>query len=531
MNERVAAGRGQAISIAAAVARQAVSVPVGTVPLVSSSLDLLGRAEQRRVASLAALDPEQQAARGQYFTPEAAARLIASMPRLPKSGTLRVLDPGAGSGSLTAAFFERVLEEAPDLVLDVTTVELDEALAPVLSETVRDCQDTATAVGCTATTRVIDADYLVNELQLGPFDLVIMNPPYGKLAARSVTRDHVAAATVDTPNLYAAFMATAIESLAPDGQLVAITPRSFANGAYFEVFRKYLLDRLAIDRIHIFASRSTVFADTGVLQENIILSGTRGGMPEAVTLSTSTGHRDEVVHLDVAYADIVHPSDEHQFIRIPASDSDAGVVALMADVPCTLADLGLTVSTGRVVDFRSRDQLVEPPLSDHYPMVYPSNVKNGEVRHPVEGGKPQRYSIVDDRDARLLVPEGVYVLVKRFSAKEERRRIVAGLWDPAVNSSGPVAFDNKLNYIHLSGQGLDGEVAAGLSLWLNSTPVDAYFRTFSGHTQVNATDLRAMRFPNEATLRQMGSLHPTLPEQDEVDAAVESALSRVEVAA
>ena len=81
--------------------------------------------------------------------------------------------------------------------------------------------------------------------------------------------------------------------------------------------------------------------------------------------------------------------------------------------------------------------------------------------------------------------------MKRFSAKEEKRRIVSALWS---DDRAP-AFDNKLNYIHRQGRGLEADVAAGLIVWLNSTPVDAYFRVFSGHTQVNAGDLRRMRFP------------------------------------
>ena len=47
-------------------------------------------------------------------------------------------------------------------------------------------------------------------------------------------------------------------------------------------------------------------------------------------------------------------------------------------------------------------------------------------------------------------------------------------------------------------------MAAGLVTWLNSGRVDAYFRVFSGHTQVNAGDLRRMRFPDPERLRLLG---------------------------
>jgi adenine-specific DNA-methyltransferase len=114
-------------------------------------------------------------------------------------------------------------------------------------------------------------------------------------------------------------------------------------------------------------------------------------------------------------------------------------------------------------------------------------------------------------------------LIKRFSAKEEKRRIVAAVW----SGDRTPAFDNKLNYIHANGHGLDPEVARGLAYWLNSTQVDDYFRVFSGHTQVNAGDLRQMKFPSLDQLRALGR-----SVTDDIDSAVEHVTNeKTEVAA
>ena len=104
----------------------------------------------------------------------------------------------------------------------------------------------------------------------------------------------------------------------------------------------------------------------------------------------------------------------------------------------------------------------------------------------------------------LLLPAGWYVLVRRFSAKEERRRVVAAVYDPARVDAEAVAFDNKLNVLHGGNAGLPEKLAKGLAVFLNSTAVDAYFRQFSGHTQVNAEDLRSLRFPAGEDLECLG---------------------------
>jgi adenine-specific DNA-methyltransferase len=498
---------------------------------------LLSLAERNRVAALSSLNPVTQDSLGQFFTPARAAALIASMPRLPRSGTLRVLDPGAGSGMLSAALVSRVLDETSDLDVHLVAVECDASVIPHLTETLEACK--AEGAG-RISFEIIEADYIrastgvTADQRLFGFDLVIQNPPYGKLAASSAARAAVRAAGADAPNLYAAFLALSVVALKPGGHLVAITPRSFCNGPYFGAFRSYMLGQIALDRVHVFESRSTVFADTGVLQENVIFAGTKGGVHGEVLLSASNGHEDDSSHRRVSYSDVVHAGDRQQFIRIATNDADTDVAERMLALPDTLASLGIAVSTGKVVDFRSRECLHGNEVDQGLPLIYPGNVRDGLVTWPREIRKPQWFLPVVPKDESLLVPEGWYCIVKRFSAKEERRRIVAAVWSPEL-TPGPVAFENHVNIFHKHRAGLDRETTYGLSLWLNSSIVDRYFRTFSGHTQVNATDLRAMRYPDMATLRHLGGLAPDrLPAQDDIDALVFDALdalNRIGIAA
>ncbi|WP_433661134.1 Eco57I restriction-modification methylase domain-containing protein [Nocardia sp. CA-128927] len=496
--------------------------------------DLLALAERTRVAALSGLEPKTQESLGQFFTPARAAALIAMAPRLPETGHIKVLDPGAGSGMLSAAIAVRVLAERPDLSMHIIAVECDDTVLPYLMTTLEACKEAGDG---RVTYEVVEADYITASTgvnaddRLAEFDLVIQNPPYAKLAASSAGRASVREVGADAPNLYAAFLALAAAALKPGGQLVAITPRSFCNGPYFGAFRSYLLDQIALDRVHVFESRSTVFADTGVLQENVIFSGTKEGARNQVTLSTSSGHQDDASHRTVNYAEVVHPEDPHRFIRIAANDEDTAVAEQMLSLPDTLVSLGLTVSTGRVVDFRSRECLLTEATEGAVPLIYPGNIRDGLVTWPRAIRKPQWFRPVTDKDEKFLVPQGWYCVVKRFSSKEERRRIVAAVWSPE-QTAGPVAFENHVNVFHINGGGLDREMAFGLSLWLNSSLVDKFFRTFSGHTQVNATDLRTLRFPDSQSLHDLGRLAPhQLPVQTEIDILVNKVLDVVGAAA
>lgn len=486
---------------------------------------LLARAETNRVTALSGLDAGTQDSLGQFFTPVRAAMLIASMPRLPAEGRLTVLDPGAGSGMLSAALIARVLDERPELSTHVVAVECDDTVLTQLHDTLDACK---TAGDGKVTTEVIEADYIIastglalDERLMG-FDLVIQNPPYGKLPASSAARVAVREAGTDAPNLYAAFLALGTAALQPGGQLVAITPRSFCNGPYFGPFRRNLVDQIALDRVHVFKSRSTVFSDTGVLQENVIISGTKAGQRDKVLLSISSGHEDEIAQRHVAYTDVVRPEDPHRFIRIATGADDTAVAELILVMPNTLASLDIAISTGRVVDFRSRECLLHDSTDGAAPLVYPANLREGSVVWPLSIKKAQWFHPKTEKDTNMLVPEGWYCVVKRFSAKEERRRIVAAVWSPE-RTAGPIAFENHVNIFHAQRVGLDRDTAYGLSLWLNSSVVDRYFRTFSGHTQVNATDLRAMRYPDAKSLRQLGKAAPErLPDQAEIDELVDT---------
>lgn len=467
-------------------------------------------AEQRRVAHAEGLNGENRAELGQYFTPAPIARLLAGMFE-PPEGRVRVLDPGAGVGSLSAALVERAASEGWRCSLDLTAVEIDDRLLDGLESTLSDCLDVIPS----AQGRVEHSDFLtwaatqaepeMFQQERQQFDLVIMNPPYGKLRTASASHERLRRLGVRTSNLYAAFVWLASRMLAPGGQLVAITPRSFCNGSYFRAFRQALLDDCALRDIHVFESRDTAFRDGAVLQENIVFRIVRSPQRSPVQISVSSGSGlDEARRHQVSADSVVHPTDPRLFIRIPEDRSSVELAEQMGSLPLTLAGLGVTASTGRVVDFRSREHLREVREGDSTPLIYPAHLRRGRVEWPGENSSKPRAIAVSPETEGMFLPSGEYVLVKRFSSKEERRRVVAAVLEPEDLPSEVVAMENHVNVLHASNRGMERDLAWGLAAYLNSTVVDLFFRQFNGHTQVNAADLESLRYPNAASLRALG---------------------------
>ncbi len=449
-----------------------------------------------------------------------------------RSRRVRLIDAGAGLGILSAAFIRRqLLRKVPPAGIEVVAYEMDGALIPGLGETYEACREACIDRGVEFRVDVHNADFIAEGAAMlrqdlfgggsPSFDAAIVNPPYGKLSTASIRYRMLEAVGCETVNLYTAFVGLLVAMLRPQGELVAITPRSFCNGPYFRPFRQRILKAAPLRRIHVFESRTAAFRHDNVLQENVILHAVRGGEEgHPIHISQSAGDEEGPVRSRVFPAgEIVSPDDPEAFIHIPTSERHLvardGVLRLSSN----LADLGLQVSTGRVVDFRTREHIRQDPVPGAVPLIYPCHFDGLYVSWP-KGRSRKPNAMMDVAATRsLLTPSGVYVLTKRFTSKEERRRVVACIFNPALVKKPGVAFENHLNYIHADGQGLDMPLAKGLWAYLNSSMLDLYFRQFNGHTQVNATDLRNIPFPAAEQLRRIGrSIDETGPEQEVVDA-------------
>ena len=316
----------------------------------------------------------------------------------------------------------------------------------------------------------------------GDFDAIVMNPPYRKVNGDAGERRALERIGLPISNLYTAFLALAARQLVPDGVLAAITPRSFANGRYSAPFRRFFFELVGVERLHLFESRADAFADSGVLQENVIFSVRRGMNPARVQVSFSRGVEDEPRALEVPSEEIVRSDDPDLFLRIPSDEDDAEIAGAMTALPSSLGDLGIAVSTGRVVEFRAREHLRITPEPGTAPLLRPNHFKQDGIRWPAADsrGKPNALAAAATSE-KLLLPNGIYVLVKRLTAKEARRRVRAAVCDPSMAPGPRIAFENHLHVFHRDNEGLPPDLAQGLAVFLNSSLVDATFASQRPH--------------------------------------------------
>lgn len=485
-------------------------------------------------------DPKKRALLGQFLTPSSVAGLMASM-FCNRKGVIRLLDAGAGIGSLSAAFVaEMCTRQHKPRAIQVTAFEVDLGLIDRLHETLEQCAKSCIDSGIRFAFDVRATDFIVEGVamlskdlfhspQVQSFDCAILNPPYRKIRNDSAERQLLRSVDIETSNLYSGFLAIALELLDPDGEMVAITPRSFCNGPYFRSFRRRLLNIASLRRIHVFQSRNSTFSDDRVLQENIIFHAAKSKTNGSMNITSSQGPEDlGMTSLRVMSDELVHPQDREAFIHLVTDGMERNIANLMEEMAASLDQLGLEVSTGRVVDFRAKAHLRKKSSRNTAPLIYPLHFHSGFIRWPKTTGRKLDAIVASRATEDLLVDSTTYVLVKRFSAKEEPRRVVPAVYDPTQIKADKVGFENHLNYFHKNGRGLDPRLARGLTLYLGSTFVDRYFRQFSGHTQVNASDLRTLRYPSTKVLRKLGfRVNGHFPEQSEIDAILQEVLEEI----
>ncbi len=464
---------------------------------------------------------------GLYLTPIPVADFMANQVTATRD-TLRVLDPAAGAGILLCAVVESLVQRPHHTChVELVAYEVDPELVKILGEVLRDLQMWAIGHRVEITYEIICRDFVLEHASalrsMGgffphlrsekAFDLVIANPPYFKLNKADPRAQAAAAVVHGQPNIYGLFMAVGAAMLKDGGEFIFITPRSFASGPYFRAFREHFFACIRPQAVHVFGSRRDAFSRDAVLQENVILKGIREDDWPArkgaklMTISSSQGVRDletpdqRVVSID----SVLDLKSREKVLRLPVSDAEDELVQIVDSWPGSLKIYGLQISTGPVVPFRATAfvEKVGSVPGSHVPLLWMNHVRSMAVRWPLGRHKPEYIKHVPESQP-LLVPNRNYVLLRRFSAKEEERRLVAGPYLARSSQALMVGLENHLNYVYRPGGTLTEDETFGLAALFNSSLLDTYFRTTNGNTQVSATELRTMPLPPREIIVAIG---------------------------
>lgn len=509
--------------------------------------NLLEYAASQQSAYLQGTTPAYRRQHAQVFTPPEIARFMAGLfSRVP--ATFRLLDPGAGAGALTVAVCERVLRLRARREVHAHLFETDRALAETLRRNLEHCQRELHSAGHSLSFKIEQDDFIAAASPLldeqsslfglptlcDDFDAVIMNPPYFKVKKDSKHARLMERLVHGQPNAYAFFLALAARLLKPNGELVAITPRSFCNGLYFRGFRRWFFERMSLDHIHLFESRTEAFRQSDVLQESVITKAHRLGQPSRrVAITGSYGKRipQPLGFQTLSHDEIVDDSCGECLVKIPVAEEDCRIMRLVEAMPGRFEQVGLRISTGPVVTFRATELLLREPNEEPVvPLLMPHNVKPYRTQWPINRRRHPVY-ILDcaaSRKRKLLVPTRNYVVLKRFSAKEEKRRLTAACLLRSEQKTARIGLENHLNYVYHAERELTDEETFGIAALFNSVLLDRYFRILSGNTQVNATEIRNLPFPSLDVLAAIGRQVQSLADRGSarVERLVAGALAR-----
>lgn len=446
---------------------------------------------------------------GQFFTSRETAVFMASLFDIPKhQSELYILDPGAGSGILSAALLERLRHcpglEKVHLVCYESHPEMSEFLQENLNW-IHHHFPVALEYSLLPDNYILSQETAYSKGIPGrTFDLVIGNPPYQKLSAQAQEARVMSDICHGVPNLYSLFAFMSLFQLRDGGEMVYLMPRSWTSGAYFQRFRQHFLEQGSLQHVHLFERRDRVFEGENVLQETLIIKVRKTRTrPDYVTV-TST--RDAKSFSGQTVFRVPYPvavsGDENAYVRLIRNQREADALQRLQAFRDTLPSLGLRMRTGLTVDFRNRELLRNQPGTHAVPLFYARHIRNGQVAFP--SGKEGEFLNIDR--AGLLQPNTNYLFVKRFTSKEESRRLqcavyLAGRY-PAYRQ---ISTQNKLNFIGGT-EPLSESVVYGLYTLFNSTLYDCCYRVMDGSTQVNASEMNALPVPPLESIQEMGRL-------------------------
>lgn len=450
---------------------------------------------------------------GAFYTPPALTQRLLDLAE--EGGldwtTARVLDPASGGGAflLEAAVRMRahLKDSDPAFVLAqlghrLSGLELDPHAAG-LSQTALEIMlsDLARASGREVPVFVKTCDTL-EEPPRPIYDLVVGNPPYGRVQLTPAQRQRYSRSLFGHANLYGVFTDVALRWTRPGGIVAYLTPTSVLGGQYYTALRRLLAEEappVAIDFVH---ARKGVFED--VLQETLLALYRRGGERGRFQVHYLNVESELRVRL-TKNGTVGLPKDTGAPWIAPRDPRHVRLIEAAEAMPTRLADWGYEVSTGPLIWNRFKSQMRARAGRGHFPLIWAEAVTpGGSFIFRADKRNHSPYFKTEPGDDWLIVNKSC-VLVQRTTAKEQLRRLIAAeLPATFIETHGGVVVENHLNMVRPIG--MPKVSSAAVAAVLNSDTVDQMFRCISGSVAVSAFELEAIPLPAADAMAQIERL-------------------------
>lgn len=426
--------------------------------------------------------------------------------------TARILDPATGGGAFLFQAVRRMIDAQPECEPAFLLAQIGNRLAgfeldPHAASLAQSAIDILLSdLAARAARTVPEVVRVCDTLEATPepvFDLVIGNPPYGRVSLPPERRRRYARGLYGHANLYGLFTDAALRWTKPGGLVAYLTPTSFLAGQYFAALRGLLAEEappVAIDFVH---ARRGVFED--VLQETLLAVYKRGGKPVRAQIHYLTVVTECEARI-TRNGTIGLPVERTSPWLAPRTPEHSRLIAHAETMTARLADWGYSISTGPLVWNRFKDQLCNRAEGKTvHPLIWAEAVtSDGRFVYRARKKNHAPYFKLKPGDAWLLVEEPC-ILVQRTTAKEQARRLIAAeLPADFVAAHGGVVVENHLNMIRANGKArVPPAVVAAL---LNSRIVDELFRCMSGSVAVSAFELEALPLPSAKEMEELARL-------------------------
>lgn len=462
-----------------------------------------------------AMMPEDARSRwGSYYTPPGLAQRL--MDLATQAGVdwnlCRVIDPACGGGAFLAPVAARIASASAHLPARQVVRAVAERLRgveidPFAAWTSQVFLEVAVMEVCRAANERLPqivgiGDSLLQNVT-DTYDLVIGNPPYGRVTLSREVRERYRRSLYGHANLYGLFTDLAVQMTCPGGVIAFVTPTSFLAGAYFKSLRHLLATGAPPASLDFVSVRKGVFDDA--LQETLLATYKRGDRSKgaAVHFISPNGYSEVAVRPAGRF---VLPSSVGAPWMVPRNSDQEALITLLRRMPHRLKNYGYEVNTGPLVWNRHKGQLARHPSPGTLPLIWAEGV-TPDGRFVFRAAKKNHEPFFRPQPGDdWLISHKPCVLVQRTTAKEQCRRLIAAeLPNKFLRLHQAVVIENHLNMIRPS-NGDPGVAPGVLCALLNSDIVDKAFRCLSGSVAVSAYELEALPLPPPEELSSLTGL-------------------------